>query len=33
MTVARAGQGRHRADRARADDDDVSPLHFSLRLY
>ena len=33
QTCAGAGESRHRADRARADDDDVSPLHFSLRLY
>ena len=31
--AARACQGCHRADRARPDDDDVSPLHFSARLY
>jgi len=30
---AGTGQRCHRADRASADDDDVSPLHFSLRLY
>ena len=29
----RAGESRHCADRARADDDDVSPLHFASRLY
>src|SRR6185503_15145144 len=33
QAVARARKSRHRADRASADDDDVSPLHFSLRLY
>jgi hypothetical protein len=33
QSKARTRQRRHRADRARADDDDVSPLHFSRRLY
>src|SRR5207247_32326 len=33
VTEARAGQRSDRADRSRADHQDVAPLHFERRLY